>query len=569
MKVNTLRTLVVKSGLLIIFSLICAAGIGQAGGRKGHPSKSPFPAAGIDSQQCTAQLDIRIGSARKQKVTLTGSVLIKRGAPRVGTNGRRVVDTEILSLGLSGVVSGLGNVSIAKTFDPDFPSRGLVQARSNKHDFAADSFFDLFMLWRTPQGIMLPEKVLRVTGKTMSLPSFDEYSTAKGTNVNLLFPTNNGTLNVGKITGFSLKLGALLPDAPPWAGTDCLASHASMEVEFTDGSRETVLLTGSTTVKRSDPSDLDADGKWDIKTEITSMELLGNSPTLFGPVTLTNNPTGNSVGGTRQRTSGENFPADSFFDVFLLVQSSFGTIGLNNSAARLTAPDGVEQATPSAAEPAAYLGAPNFNVINPFTNQPMGRVVNLSLTFDEPQPCPTTLPTGRSAVNALGNFALQITSQNLPLTAVLQLAGPTVIERGPVADQDGDGRQDTPTEIVSMDLTGTFDPNPQQAGDELTIRMTQNATRRTLGQTEQRSAGNPFPADSFFDVFFDVQISNAAGQEVAHLVNDAPLRLQNVLFVPNAHTPFSSALGASVNLVDVQTGQPAGTLFAAALTPTN
>lgn len=569
MKANTLRTLVVKACLLIIFSLICATEKGQAGGRKRHPSESPFPAAGIDSQQCTAQLDVKIGSARKQRVTLTGSVLIKRGNPRVGTNGRRVVDTEILSLDLSGVMSGLGNVRIVKTFDPAYPSWGMVQARSNKHDFSADSFFDVFMLWRTPQGIMLPERVLRVTGKVMSLPSFDEYSAAKGTNVNLLFPTNNGTLNVGKITGFSLKLGALLPDAPLLAGTDCLASHASMEVEFTDGSHETVPLSGLTTVKRSAPSDMDADGKWDVKTEIVSMELFGNSQTLFGPVTLTNNPTGNSVGGTRQRTSGENFPADSFFDVFLLVQSSFGTIGLNNSAARLTAPDGVEQAMPSAAETAAYLGAPNFNVINPFTNQPMARVVNLSLTFGEPQPCPTTLPTGRSAVNARGNFALQITSQNLPLTAVLQLSGPTEIERGPIADQDGDGRPDTPTEIVSMDLTGTFDPNPQQAGDELTIRITQNATRRTLGQTEQRNAERPFPADSFFDVFFDVQISNAAGQEVAHLVNDSPLQLHNVLFVANAHTPFSSAWGANVNLVDVQTGQPAGTLFAACLTPTN
>lgn len=569
MQANTLRTLVVNAGLLIIFSLICAVEKGHAGRGKGHPSESPFPAAGIDSQQCTAQLDVKIGSARKQKVTLTGSVLIERGAPRVGTNGRRVVDMEILSLDLSGTVAGLGSIRIAKTFDPDFPSRGMVQARSNRRDFPADSFFDLFLLWRTPQGVMLPERVLRVTGKVTALPSFDTYTTAKNTEVNLLFPTDNGTLNVGRITGFSLRLGALLPDAPPFAGTDCLASTATVDVEFTNGSHETVLLNGFATVTRSDPSDLDADGKWDIKTEIVAMELVGNSPALLGPVTLTNNPAGHSVGGTRQRNSGENAPADSFFDVFLLVQSSFGTIGLNNSPARLAVPDGIEQAIPSAAEPATYLGAPNFNVINPFTNQPMARVVNLSLTFGEPQPCPTTLPTGRTTINARGNFALQITRQHLPLTAVLQLAGPTVIERGAVTDQDGDGRPDTPTEILSMDLTGTFDPNPQQAGDELTIRITQNAARRTLGQTEQRIAERPFPADSFFDVFLDIQVSDAAGQEKAHLVNGAPLRLQNILFVPDAHTPFSSAWGASVNLIDVQTGQPVGTLFAAALTPTD
>ncbi|MCS6858832.1 MAG: hypothetical protein NZT92_00765 [Abditibacteriales bacterium] len=536
---------------------------------KGPLSVSSFPAAGIDSQQCTAQLEVKIGSARKQKVDLTGSVLIKRSNPRVGTNARRVVDMEILSLDLSGTVAGLGSIRIAKTFDPNFPSRGMVQARSFRRDFPADSFFDLFLLWRTPQGVMLPERVLRVTGKVTALPSLDRYSAAKDTNVNLLFPTNNGTLNVGRITGFSLKLGAPLHEAPLLAGTDCLASTATMDVEFTDGSRETVLLAGSTTVARSDPSDLDADGKWELRTEIVAMELFGNSRTLFGPVTLTNNPAGNSVGGMRQRNNGVNFPADSFLDAFLLLQSSFGTIGLNNTAARLTAPDGVEQVIPSVTEPVAYLGAPTgFNIVDPFTNQPMARVVHLLLTLGAPQPCPTTLPTGRRAVNARGNFALEIARQHFPLTAVLRLTGPIVIERGPLADQDSDGRPDTPTEILSMDLTGTFDPNPQQAGDELTIRITQNAARRTLGQTEQRSAGRPFPADSFFDVFFDIQIDDAAGQRVAHLVNSAPMRVQNILFVPEARTPYASAWGASVNLVDAQTGQPAGTLFAVALTPT-
>jgi hypothetical protein len=161
----------------------------------------------MDAQQCTAQLTVQIGSNRKQKANFAGSILMRRSDPFVTSQGRRAVRTEICSLDLRGLVTGLGDVQIVKTSNPNFPLTGAIQARSTKRDFAADAFLDCFLVLRTSQGIMFQESVLRVTGAVQSLPFAGTYRTAKGTNVNLLLAANESVSTVGRITGFSLTLG--------------------------------------------------------------------------------------------------------------------------------------------------------------------------------------------------------------------------------------------------------------------------------------------------------------------------------------------------------------------------
>ena len=71
----------------------------------------------------------------------------------------------------------------------------------------------------------------------------------------------------------------------------------------------------------------------------------------------------------------------------------------------------------------------------------------------------------------------------------IDLSGPTVIERsGP------DSRGTIQTEIVSMSLTG---------GGGTRIRL--DPTQRSLGEI-QGDPENPFQADSFFDVFFEIEV---------------------------------------------------------------
>jgi len=103
---------------------------------------------------------------------------------------------------------------------------------------------------------------------------------------------------------------------------------------------------------------------------------------------------------------------------------------------------------------------------------------------------------------------------------IVQLQGPTEVhvflER--LADTDGDGREQVPTEIVAMELTG---PNPFGSGT-VTVRLRDAAKdpfHRITGEVEEgentqlgRLDLPPFgpeggaPADSFFDVFFEVEL---------------------------------------------------------------
>ena len=71
----------------------------------------------------------------------------------------------------------------------------------------------------------------------------------------------------------------------------------------------------------------------------------------------------------------------------------------------------------------------------------------------------------------------------------IDLSGPTVIERS-----DPDSRGTIQTEMVSLSLTGSGG-----------TRIRLDPTQRSLGQI-QANPENPFHADSFFDIFVEVDI---------------------------------------------------------------
>jgi len=113
-------------------------------------------------------------------------------------------------------------------------------------------------------------------------------------------------------------------------------------------------------------------------------------------------------------------------------------------------------------------------------------------------------------------------------TTMLTLRGPMQVDvtfdgpnEGDARDDDGNGRDEVDTEIVSMSLTG--------GGATLTL----NPARPSLGQIEElvnNTAGlldvDPFApgdADSFFDVFFEISV----GTDTLH--NETPLRMRAVI----------------------------------------
>jgi len=130
---------------------------------------------------------------------------------------------------------------------------------------------------------------------------------------------------------------ASIPEAlcyPP-AGSDTMSSTtATIEVEITGMFTETITAKGPTTVSRSNPYD-PGDGRIKIDTEIISMNLVGSSA-YIGPITIIESPSKKSNGTIQQKTAGIDFPADSFFDVYIEIQTVIGTFH-NDDPKRMSA----------------------------------------------------------------------------------------------------------------------------------------------------------------------------------------------------------------------------------------
>lgn len=119
----------------------------------------------------------------------------------------------------------------------------------------------------------------------------------------------------GSVLGGLVALAVLLGSAPvgalPSEGTDVVEVSADVSVVSRLGS-ETISFTGGATVHRSEPRE--DDGVQVIDTEIIKLSLTGQS--VQGTVTANLSPGSPSTGEIRS-LSGDDFPASSFFDVFI------------------------------------------------------------------------------------------------------------------------------------------------------------------------------------------------------------------------------------------------------------
>jgi len=102
----------------------------------------------------------------------------------------------------------------------------------------------------------------------------------------------------------------------PYAGSDYLDSTtATIELQIIWFFNETVTVNGPTAIARGTPYD-PGDGRIKIDTEITSMHLTGMSVHI-GSITVIESPHKASEGYVQQMSAGVDYPAISFFGVFV------------------------------------------------------------------------------------------------------------------------------------------------------------------------------------------------------------------------------------------------------------
>lgn len=257
------------AALLGVLFLLAACGDG------GSEPGTSYPPAGedrFDATSATIQIELSLAGASLgattlqglETVELRGPALIMRGDPQLGGDGRYFVETEIVSMELTGA-SSIGTIIVRQS--PRNRSLGEVRQQQVGVDFPADSFFDVFVeielvdLGMTAENAFDP---LRLGATLSALPPAegDEYRTRDTTPV--------GIQTVGEGRQIGRIVDALHIPRPPGAP----AATATVEAAATATPPESGLPDTSGSCRRSD----------DISVLIISFTNLDPGQTLSGIV---------------------------------------------------------------------------------------------------------------------------------------------------------------------------------------------------------------------------------------------------------------------------------------------
>jgi len=201
--------------------------------------------------------------------------------------------------------------------------------------------------------------------------------------------------------------------AYPSAGSDEFDSSATITIDLTMSGGPVLEATviGPTTVRRDAPYD-PGDGHVTIDTEIVALELHGITP--LGPITVRESPYRSSVGQVQQQTAGVDFPADSFFDVFVEIETPMGVF-VNNDPIRLQAEINALPPFQAQYTPPALIGVALYTR----TGRQVGVITHAS-HFVGQKPSFSVAPGGPSGLEAAEIFDLptapRISPPNLGLT---------------------------------------------------------------------------------------------------------------------------------------------------------
>ena len=617
-----------------------------------------------------------------------------------GGVGRREVQTEILSLSLTGVggfsvkagqpaldfLSAIGRPDLFTPSLGEVESKDLTGAGAPATDFPADSFFDVFAVVETPLGPLFNKEPLLVVSRgILGFPPIAFYphqsttpfavplfslADPDGPPVAFLKRSVHGTRTDEKIgidrndPGFEqAATDALLQELPPPlplppgyppAGTDSFLSVAVFEVEVLGGPTilTPLLLDFNTQIGRSDqlieddpapeifgqissalvpdpvavrfPDGFGGVGRREVQTEILSLSLTGvggfsvkagqpaldflsaiGRPDLFTP-SLGEVESKDLTGAGAPAT---DFPADSFFDVFAVVETPLGP--LFNKEPLLVVSRGIlgfppiafypHQSTTPFAVPLFSLADPDGPPVAFLKRSVHGTRTDEKIGIDrndpgfeqaatnallQALPPPLALPPGFPAGGTdafLSVAVLEVEFLGGPtILTPLLLDSNTQISRSESLIKDdpapetlktissalvpdpvvvrfpdgfgGVGRREVQTEILSLSLTGVggFSVKADQpALDFLSAIGRPDLFTPSLGEVESKDltgAGAPatdFPADSFFDVFAVIETPQGT------LFNKEPLLAvgRGILgFPPIAFYPHQSTTPFAVPL---------------------
>ena len=438
-------------------------------------------------------------------------------------NGREQVPSEMVQLELVGISSVLGEVKLRLRDPSKHPfkhSLGEIEENVNNTPSildvppftsvgTADSFFDIFF------EVEVGGNIFHAAGPSRMESTITHKPPAPGNT----YDKPPGILRLldeqGNDTGYKIVQASHAPDpGPDDIEVDVFPeSFAVVDLALPDGSFETVKLSGPTIVEvyLGELADSNSNGREQVPTEIVQMELTGMSTTM-GPVIMRlpdptvsyYNPTLGEIEETTNTQNGRlDLPpfapegtADSFFDVFFEIQVGkqiYHNIRPKHMSQVITyKPPKWGQMYENLEEIELYDANGNLAPVRIGANRHAPDPKEVDFFPDTTAKIELVFPTGQSET--------------------VSLSGPTKVEvaLNEIADTDGNTREQVPTEMVQLDLTG----NSSSLG-EVILRL--NSSIKTVGEIEELLNNTPgildIPpftpsgaADSFFDVFFEIEV---------------------------------------------------------------
>jgi hypothetical protein len=325
---------------------------------------------------------------------------------------------------------------------------------------------------------------------------------------------------------------------------------AQLTLCLPSGAQEDITATGPTTVHvfvgpQGQANDSDGDGRDDVETEMVQLSLTGSSsmgPVHIGLRNITKHPFQPSRGYIEELANtlpgrldvppfAPSGLAVSEFFLYLevTVQTPNGPLVLHNHLAkRMRAV--IDHKPPG---PGTIYEFPDRIELFNENEQPTGIVICRTRHIPVPP---------EPEIDHFSNSVAQITLCRPDGTEVedVQLVGPTTVHvfvgpQGQADDSDGDGLDDSRTEMVLMNLTGSSSMGP------VTMRLrdiSEHPFQPSGGYIEELAntqAGRldlpPFApsgqAESFFDVFVEIEVQTPNGPLLLH--NDRPKRMRAII----------------------------------------
>jgi hypothetical protein len=321
-----------------------------------HEVDPNFPPPGRDCLDTSLDLTLNVGGFPPQRVTARGPTMVDRRSPaydgRCSDSGApcnttadcplavdtcvpiHTIDTEIVSMDLQGVHPFIGNFTVADANDPGMPSAGAATSQTPAGTYPADSFFDVFVEFDLPAlgttgHNQVPVSIQAGTPLGPGIrnippdPQMTRYLSPPGQQYPIVDP--NGSF-IGTIQDIDHRIGPPQDwQPPPPADEYCFDSWIVIRITiYNPFCSEEFMLPGSFRIVRSGPTD-PGDGR-DLMATLMAKALFTGPTTCVGDIRLKLRGSSVSGGEVRSLAPAENFPADSFFDVFVDADTAIGPL---------------------------------------------------------------------------------------------------------------------------------------------------------------------------------------------------------------------------------------------------